>query len=152
MIDFVKKGIKNIQETKKYAQEKNVPRWGATVIMSIIMVYFTISTIHQLFLIELSQIIEYRTFEPFVNIYRFLPEIFTFLFIMQYGKYPIRFFVLLNSYQQKLMIKAINKIDMYWWRRTGKDSVATNFIQKHPKLFKMMLFIPLIVYSLVRLF
>jgi hypothetical protein len=42
----------------------------------------------------------------------------------------ILFFIYVHSYANKLVLQGITKLDMYLWRKTGRDTVVTNFIWK----------------------
>jgi hypothetical protein len=42
----------------------------------------------------------------------------------------ILFFIYVHSYANRLVLQGITKLDMYLWRKTGRDTVVTNFIWK----------------------
>ena len=42
----------------------------------------------------------------------------------------ILFFIYVHSYANKLVLRGITKLDMYLWRKTGRDTVVTNAIWK----------------------
>jgi len=42
----------------------------------------------------------------------------------------ILFFIYVHSYANKLVLQGITKLDMYLWRKTGRDTVITNAIWK----------------------
>ena len=42
----------------------------------------------------------------------------------------ILFFIYLHAYANKLVLRGISKLDMYLWRKTGRDTVITNAIWK----------------------
>ena len=42
----------------------------------------------------------------------------------------ILFFIYVHSYANKLVLQGITRLDMYFWKKTGRDTVITNFIWK----------------------
>jgi len=60
----------------------------------------------------------------------FLPMIImaTILFTVQ--DKVILFFIKLNAFTNKQILKAISKLDMYLWRKYDKQNMITNFIWK----------------------
>ena len=42
----------------------------------------------------------------------------------------ILFFIYVHSYANKIVLGGIAKLDMYLWRKTGRDTVVTNFTWK----------------------
>jgi hypothetical protein len=42
----------------------------------------------------------------------------------------ILFFIYLHAYANKLILQGISKLDMYLWKKTGRDTVFTNAIWK----------------------
>ena len=42
----------------------------------------------------------------------------------------ILFFIYVHSHANRLVLQGIAKLDMYLWRKTGRDTVITNFIWK----------------------
>ena len=42
----------------------------------------------------------------------------------------ILFFIHVHFHANKLVLQGITKLDMYLWRKTGRDTVVTNFIWK----------------------
>lgn len=147
MTNFVSEGIKSIKETKKYAIEKNVGAWKTHIFYATLMMFLT-SFIFILFGISIlpKVVLDNKLLFSIVGpILPYSPMILTSLIMIRYGKYPIRFLILITFYINKGLMKLINKGDMYLWRKTGKDSLVSNFITKHKKIINFILFIPLII-------
>jgi len=142
---FFKQGIQSIKDTKKYAREKNVPNWSYQVILSSIFTLYLFTSLYGSSIMYLAPILPAIP-DIMINIIHLSPIFMSFLFMMKYGQYPIKLTILLNSYLQKGIMKLINRLDMYYWRKYDKDSVASNFILKHRKLVLLVSFIPLIIY------
>lgn len=146
MITFVKQGINRIKETKKYAQQRNVPNWFVNFIGGLLMIFIA-STI-----LTLYSIIFMVTANPnkllldiFGNVIVFFPFILTGFLMLSVGQYPIKLMILFSYAIQKLFQKSINKLDMIIWKKTGKDSVASSFIVKHKRLVQIIFYIPVIL-------
>ena len=147
MFKFLKEGYEKIKDTKKYAREKNVLNWFMPMVISIITVYTSsciLVLLGILFLIPNDPHIKLPDFSNVIIPY--LPFIVTFLFMIKYGSYPIKGFILVIFYMQKALMKLINRLDMILWKKTGKDCMVSGFISKHQKITRMIFFIPLVIW------
>ena len=153
MIKFIKEGLDRIKSTKRYANEKNVGiSWFTNTLTGIVIIFMVSSLITVFGITLLSKLYPKTIFPDFVGISILsMPFILTFLLTIQYVHYPIKMMILFNSMIQKLFMKFIDKLDMYLWKKTGKDSLASNFIVKHPRLVKLIIFTPLIISMIIRL-
>ena len=146
MITFVKQGIQRIKDTKKYAQQKNVPNWYANFIGGLAMM-FIVSAILTLFSVIFMMVANPNKIllDIFGRIVILFPFIFTAGLMLSIGQYPIKAMILFSYYIQKGLMKLINKLDMYLWKKTGKDSLASNFIVKHKRIVQLIFYIPLVL-------
>lgn len=146
MLNFIKQGIQRIKETKKYAREKNVPNWTTNLIGSIMMVFLgsTIFTLYAILFIGSSSLSHFA-YTIIGSTIIYYPFILTFLIMIKYGHYPIKMLILFTYYIQKGLMKLIDKLDMYLWKKTGKDSLASSFMMKHRKLIQFLFWLPLII-------
>ena len=151
MIDYIKHGINNIKSTKQYAREKNVTNWFNSL-LGAIYISFIASTVLTLYSILFVSIINpsellIRVFSSTVLYY---PIILSFFIMMSIGKHLIKFMIYFTYIIQKLIMKGLNKLDMYLWKKTGKDSLATSFVVKHRKIIQIMAYTPLIIMVILR--
>lgn len=148
MIGFLKNCVKEIKSTKKYANDKNVPNWFMQICQASALVFYVFSILTLFSIIYFQELLEDKP--PFLyNIISFAPIILTFLFMIQYGKYPIKLMILLSSYLTRGFMRLVSMIDMYYWRKYDKDSVASNFIVKNRKLVYFICLIPGIIYIII---
>ena len=146
MITFIKQGIERIKATKKYSQEKNVPNWYLNLTGAILMCFITSTIITLYSIFYLVPVIPYPfILDLFGKTVILEPFIITALFMLRFGYIPIKAMILFSSLIQKLFMKALNKLDMYLWKKTGKDSMASNFIVKHKRIVQIMFYIPLVL-------
>lgn len=102
--------IQRIKDTKKLAREKNISNWITPVFESVLIISY------------LSWKITFGDW--FVTI-----VIVGIIVITLCGKVII-FFIHIHAYINKIVFQLISKLDMYFWRKTGRDTVITNFIWK----------------------
>ena len=112
--------IKRIKDTKKVAREKNIGIWFVPVIDSIIIILYASW--------EISIIIMYNEQDPNVGLFSFIT--LTCLAMLTILDRLILFFIRFHAYVNKLVLQGISKLDMYFWKKTGKDAVVTNSIWK----------------------
>ena len=96
-----------IKDTKKVAREKNIGVW--------------LLPVFDAFLITLYLSWELSSFSLTIFM-----SIITFTILDKI----ILFFIYVHSYANKLVLQGITKLDMYLWRKTGRDTVVTNAIWK----------------------
>ena len=154
MSSYIKHGIEEIKSTKRYAREKNVNGWYINLIGAVIVSFFAATTFF------LLSIVFFNTVNPNHLIIKLLdslsygifalPIILTFVIMMSIGKYLIKSMIYFTYLIQQLMMIGINRLDMYLWKKTGKDSLASNFIVKHKKIVQFMMFTPLILFEVLR--
>ena len=151
MIGYIKKGLKDIKDTKIYAREKNVPNWFMSLIGGIMIAFIgsTVLTLYGILFISISNPNQFliNIFGPTAVSW---PFILTFFMMISIGKYLIKSMVYFTYLIQKGLMKGINKLDMYLWKKTGKDSLASNFMVKHKKLIQIMFYVPLILSIILR--
>lgn len=145
MIRYIKDKIKSIKDTKLYAREKNIPNWNTHLIFAISLTLITSMILSLLALNGLVILKNYFLLGLIKPVFSYIPLILTGLIMLNYGKYPIKFLIFFSSSIAKLLMKIISKGDMYVWKKTGKDSIFSNYIQKHQKLVNFIFFLPLII-------
>ena len=151
MIDYIKKGLTDIKNTRVYAREKNVPNWFMSLIGGIMIAFFAsmVLTIYGILFISITNPNQFllNFFGPTAVSW---PFILTFFMMISIGKHLTKSMIYFTYLIQKALMKGINKLDMYLWKKTGKDSLASNFIVKHKKLIQIMFYIPLILSIILR--
>ena len=127
MTSYLRNYWQKIKDTKKFAREKNtiwiLPVFDALVIS--VLFSWQLSVGAWILLGNLS------TANMFSESYiKFLWESSTYFFLVYFGILCVTvldkiivIFIHLHSFLNNLTYKAINKIDMWLWRKTGKDSV-----------------------------
>jgi hypothetical protein len=118
--DYFKNYIQRIKATKKIAREKNSGSWFVPIFDSIIIILYTSW--------EISIIIMYNEQDLNVGLFSFMA--LTCLAMLTILDRMILFFIRLHAYVNRLILQGISKLDMYFWKKTGKDAVITNSIWK----------------------
>ena len=124
-----------IKHTKKVAREKNIGVWWLPVFDSFLItlylswelslgVWFVLDTWQS------SQIYIPWYMDTLWEVSSFSLTIFMSIITFTILDKIILFFIYVHSYANKLVLKGITKLDMYLWRKTGRDTVITNFIWK----------------------
>ena len=124
-----------IKDTKKVAQEKNIGVWLIPVFDALLI---TIYLSWQLSVGVWILLDTWQSAQPYVPWYMdSLWEVssFSFTIFMSIITFTILdkiilFFIYLHAYANKLVLRGISKLDMYLWRKTGRDTVITNAIWK----------------------
>ena len=151
MIDYIKKGLTDIKDTKRYAREKNVPNWFLSLIGGIMIAFIgsMVLTLYGILFISITNPNQFllNLFGPTAVSW---PFILTFFLMISIGKYLIKSMIYFTYLIQKIMMKGINNLDMYLWKKTGKDSLASNFMVKHKKLIQILFYVPLILSIILR--
>lgn len=140
-----------IRETKKYASEKGVPTWNTDFFLSMYLIVF-LSLICTLFTIVFFANISFiqNLSGNYIRILTIpLPFLFSLFMIFKISKYLIKLMILKSYYMQKATMKMIDKLDMYLWRKTGKDSVVSSAIVKYKIPVGLIFWIPIIILVLL---
>ena len=136
---MIKKYFENyfekIKATKKVARDKNIGVWWMPVFDSfLITIYFS----WQLSVGVWIALDAWQSGQDYVPWYMdslweissFSLTIFMSIITFTVLDKIILFFIYVHSYANKLVLQGITKLDMYLWRKTGRDTVVTNFIWK----------------------
>ena len=144
MTSYLRYYWQKIQDTKKFAREKNtiwiLPVFDALVISVLFSWQLSVGT--WMFLDKLSTANVMQ--ESYI---KFLWESSTYLFLVYFGilcltvlDKIIVIFIHIHSLLNNLTYRVINKIDMWLWKKTGKDSViATAMLRLQIKFQSMPL-------------
>jgi len=124
-----------IKQTKKVARDKNIGIWLLPVFNSLI---FTMYLSWQLSIgvwILLDSWQSGQTYIPWYmdtlwQVSSFSITIIMIIISLTILDKIILFFIYLHSYANKLILQGISKLDMYLWKKTGRDTVFTNAIWK----------------------
>ena len=124
-----------IKDTKKVAQEKNIGVWLIPVFDALLI---TIYLSWQLSVGVWILLDTWQSAQPYVPWYMdslwevssFSLTIFMSIITFTILDKIILFFIYLHAYANKLVLRGISKLDMYLWRKTGRDTVITNAIWK----------------------
>ena len=124
-----------IKDTKKVAQEKNIGVWLIPVFDALLI---TIYLSWQLSVGVWILLDTWQRAQPYVPWYMdslwevssFSLTIFMSIITFTILDKIILFFIYLHAYANKLVLRGISKLDMYLWRKTGRDTVITNAIWK----------------------
>ena len=127
MTSYLRNYWQKIQDTRKFAREKNtiwiLPVFDSLVISVLFSWQLSVGT-----WIVLGNLSTANMFSE--SYIKFLWESSTYFFLIYFGilcatvlDKLIVIFIHLHSFLNNLTYKAINKIDMWLWRKTGKDSV-----------------------------
>lgn len=135
MIRYFNNYFERIRNTKKVARDKNIQSWIIPVFDSIIITaYFSweLSIGFWYFLYTWQESHSYSPWymEMVWNVVSYSFLIFTSIILLSVLDKMILFFIHLHAYVNKLVLDGISKLDMYLWRKTGRDSVITNAIWK----------------------
>ena len=123
-----------IQDTKKFAREKNVPVWEIPLVNSIgiillISIYLSFYTWMAISDIE-KELSYHYWWNTFIAISNWAPLIYLGLICLAMLDRVLRVFILFQAALTKLVMDGITKIDHKIWRKTGKDSYVANKIWK----------------------
>ena len=142
MTSYLRNYWQKIKDTKKFAREKNtiwiLPVFDALVIS--VLFSWQLSVGAWILLGNLS------TANMFSESYiKFLWESSTYFFLVFFGILCVTvldklivIFIHLHSFLNNLTYKAINKIDMLLWRKTGKDSVIATAMLRFQMKFQSL--------------
>ena len=127
--------FERIKQTKKIARDKNVAVWQLPVFNSLI---FTMYISWQLSIgvwILLDSWQSSQTYIPWYMENLWHASSFSITIIMAIITLSvldkiILFFIYFHALINKLILKAISRLDMYLWKKTGKDSVFSTALWK----------------------
>ena len=144
MMQYLRNYWQQIKATKKFAREKNtiwvLPVFDALVISVLFSWELSVGTWMLIEKIRIANILQ----ESYI---KFLWESSTYLFLVYFGilcltvlDKIIVIFIHIHSLLNNLTYRVINKIDMWLWKKTGKDSViATAMLRLQMKFQSMSL-------------
>ena len=133
--EYFENYFEKIKTTKKVARDKNIGVWWMPVFDSfLITIYFS----WQLSVGVWIALDAWQSGQDYVPWYMdslweissFSLTIFMSIITFTVLDKIILFFIYVHSYANKLVLQGITKLDMYLWRKTGRDTVVTNFIWK----------------------
>ena len=143
-MQYLRNYWQQIKATKKFAREKNtiwvLPVFDALVISVLFSWELSVGTWMFIEKIRIANILQ----ESYI---KFLWESSTYLFLVYFGilcltvlDKIIVIFIHIHSLLNNLTYRVINKIDMWLWKKTGKDSViATAMLRLQMKFQSMSL-------------
>ena len=136
---MIKKYFENyfekIKATKKVARDKNIGVWWMPVFDSFLITVYLSWQLSVGVWIALDAWQSGQDYVPWYmdslwEISSFSLTIFMSIITFTILDKIILFFIYMHSYANKLVLQGITKLDMYLWRKTGRDTVVTNFIWK----------------------
>ena len=124
-----------IKQTKKVAKEKNIGIWLLPVFNSLVFTIYLSWQLANGIWIILDTWQNAQTYIPgymdiLWQVSPFSITIFMIVITLTILDKIILFFIYIHAYANKLILKGISKLDMYLWKKTGKDTVFTNAIWK----------------------
>jgi hypothetical protein len=124
-----------IKDTKKVARDKNIGVWWLPVFDSFLITIYLSWQLSVGVWIVLDAWQSGQTYIPWYmdslwELSSFSLTIFMSIITFTILDKIILFFIYVHSYANKLVLQGITKLDMYLWRKTGRDTVVTNFIWK----------------------
>ena len=142
MNSYLKNYFQRIKNTKKFAREKNThwifPVFDALVIS--VLFSWELSVGSWILLDRISQADVMQ--ESFV---KFLWESSTYLFLVYFAilcltvlDKMIVIFIHIHAFLNRLTFKVINKIDMWLWKKTGKDSIISTALLRFQIKFQSL--------------
>jgi len=133
--EYFENYFERIKQTKKVARDKNIGVWQIPVLNSLL---FTMYLSWQLSIgvwILLDSWQSAQTYIPWYMDTLWQVSSFSITIIMCIISLTILdkiilFFIYIHAYANKLILQGISKLDMYLWKKTGRDTVFTNAIWK----------------------
>jgi len=141
---MIKKYLANyfdkIKATKKVARDKNVGVWWLPVFDSFLITIYLSWQLSVGVWILLDAWQGGQTYIPWYmdtlwEVSSFSLTIFMSIITFTLLDKIILFFIYFHSYANKVVLQGIGKLDMYLWRKTGRDTVITNAIWKLQRKF-----------------
>ena len=135
IIKYFRNYLVKIKETKKVAREKNVGVWWLPVFDSFLITIYLSWQLSVGVWIVLDAWQSGQTYIPWymdslLELSSFSITIFMSIITFTILDKIILFFIYVHSYANKMVLQGITRLDMYLWRKTGKDTVVTNAIWK----------------------
>ncbi len=129
-----------IKDTKKVARDKNVGVWWLPVFDSFLITIYLSWELSVGVFILLDAWQSGQDYVPWYmdtlwEVSSFSLTIFMSIITFTILDKIILFFIYFHSYANKLVLQGISKLDMYLWRKTGRDTVVTNAIWKLQRKF-----------------
>ena len=163
---LIRKQISKIKNTKRLANEMNAHPWHASVFDAL---YLTIGIVvvgsfyTWVALDNFEQSMAYvPSWMPLVwQISDYLPFVYLGTILLFFIDKLIIMFIYIHSFILKKLMILIQKVDIWYWRRTGKEAVVTNAMwkttgkyrkmsEKQRKIFDYSLYCGLLVFMAVR--
>jgi hypothetical protein len=129
-----------IKDTKKVARNKNIGVWWLPVFDSFLITIYLSWQLSVGVWILLDAWQGGHTYIPWYmdtlwEVSSFSLTLFMSIITFTILDKIILFFIYFHSYANKLVLQGITKLDMYLWRKTGRDTVITNAIWKLQRKF-----------------
>ncbi len=124
-----------IKETKKVARDKNNAVWVIPIFDSILVSIFLSWQLSIGIWIVFDTWQNTQVYPPWYmdmlwQVSSFSFTIFLSIIMLTILDKMILFFIHIHFLVNKLVLRGISKLDMYLWKKTGRDSVITNAIWK----------------------
>ena len=131
--------FEKINETKKFAREKNVPNWYVCLLDAIVITVVLSSTLALYSYVAFDNMIQNMTYQPYwvkpvMVIIDYLPMVFAGLFLLKFDKL-IMGSILFHSWLNRKMMSGIQKLDHKMWKKTGKDAWFSDKMWKATRLY-----------------
>ena len=132
--------FEKIKDTKKVARNKNIGVWWLPVFDSFLITIYLSWQLSVGVWILLDAWQGGHTYIPWYmdtlwEVSSFSLTLFMSIITFTILDKIILFFIYVHSYAIKLVLQGITKLDMYLWRKTGRDTVITNAIWKLQRKF-----------------
>ncbi len=133
--EYFKNYFTKIKDTKKVARDKNIGVWWMPVFDAFLITLYLSWELSMGVWFVLDTWQSSQTYIPWYmdtlwQVSSFSLTIFMSIITFTILDKIILFFIFVHSFANKLVFKGINRLDMYLWRKTGKDSVVSNFMWK----------------------
>ena len=124
--------FEKIKDTKKVARDKNVGVWWLPVFDSFLITIYLSWQLSVGVWILLDAWQGGQDYVPWYmdtlwEVSSFSLTIFMSIITFTILDKIILFFIYVHSHANRLVLQGIAKLDMYLWRKTGRDTVVTNF-------------------------
>ena len=142
MTSYLRNYWQKIQDTRKFAREKNtiwiLPVFDSLVISVLFAWQLSIGTWMLLGNLSTTNMFS----ESFI---KFLWESSTYLFLVYFAiicltilDKMIVIFIHVHAFLNKITFKVINKLDMWLWKKTGKDSIISSALLRFQIKFQSL--------------
>lgn len=133
-MNLVQVKLQQIKDTKVLAREKNMPMWSVALLdtlligVALTLIFSSFTSLGLLFYFEGLDYKPYYADGIVMNNYWSL-ALWGFGYFMISDKMVV-LFIHIHAYKIKLMGRGIQKLDMYFWKKTGKDAPVSNLLLK----------------------